>query len=145
MKIRKATRKDLKETAKLIKKEFIKAPYKEKWTIESATKTIRHYLKIGSDVLVAIVNNEVAGFIIYRFECYNNGKACMIGELVVGSDRQRSGIGKSLVGSVEKDCKSRKATSIFLNAVRHAAAFKFYKKMGYSETKDLVQMWRDLK
>ena len=47
MKIRKATKKDIKEIAKLMLKEFSKPPFKEKTTINSVIKSLNYYFKIG--------------------------------------------------------------------------------------------------
>ncbi len=58
MKIRKTTKKDYKRIAELIKKEFIKPPYKEKWTIKAALKSLKHCLKVG-EMLVAVIDGKV--------------------------------------------------------------------------------------
>ncbi len=143
MKIRKATKKDYKEIAALIKKEYLKH-YKEKWTEKSALKTLNHYSKIGK-ILVAEIEGKVAGFVIIREEYYNEGKSLMVEELVVNGKMQGQGIGKEIMRYVENYCKKKKMNYIWLLTDKRAKAFKFYKKIGYKNNVNTVYFSKKLK
>ncbi len=141
MKIRKATKKDHKRIAELMKNEYGKPPYKEKWTIKAAVKSIKHCLKVG-EMFVAVVGGKVIGFILLRYEYYNIGKVTCIEELVVDSKYQGKGIGKALIKKAEKVCKSKK---IWIIAAKNALAFKIYQKLGYKYCKDTAVLGKKLR
>lgn len=143
MKIRKATKKDFKEIFKLMQKEYLKH-YKEKWSEKNALKTISYYSKIGK-IFVAEIDKKVVGFIIIREEYYNEGKRMMVEEFVVNGNYQGKGIGKQLMTFVEDYCKKNKIISIWLITNKKAAAFQFYKKIGYKLLDDTAYFEKVLK
>ncbi len=131
VKIRKATHKDFKEIAEIIKEEYGKQPYKENWTRANAFKTLNYYLKFGREIYVAEIYGEVAGVIIIQNEYYNKGPQSYIEEFAVLSKFQGNGIGTALLKKAESRAKERKATKIYLSADVKAPARGFYEKMGY--------------
>jgi len=144
MKIRKAEKKDLKKIGDLMKLEFNKPPYNDGWTDKSVRKTINNYFKIGYG-FVAIENDEIVGAIIVRDDPYAKGLYIVIEELVVRNDMQKKGIGKRLILELEKVARKKKAHTIYLYSHRKSGAFKFYKKLGYRESKDMATMGKKLK
>ncbi len=144
MNIRKATKKDFKGIGKIIKEEFSKPPYKEKWTYDELDKTLKGYFKIGY-AYVAIIDKEIVGAIIIREEFYVGGRYIIIEELVVSSKFQGKGIGKKLVEKVESITKIKKIHTIYLSAHRKSKAFKFYNKLGYKESKQMAIMGKKIK
>lgn len=143
MKIRKATKKDFKEIARLIKNEYLKH-YKEKWTEKNAIKTLDYYWKIA-EIFVAEIEKNIIGFVIIREEYYNNGKSIMIEELVVDGEFQGKGIGKKLMQFVEDYCKKNKINFIWLITGKKVDAFKFYEKIGYKYREDTVYFSKEVK
>ena len=144
MKIRKATKKDIIKIAKLIKTEFNKPPYNDGWTDKRAKITTTNYLRIGYG-FVAIINNKIAGAIIIRDDPYSKGLYIIVEELIVDSKFQKQGIGKALIKIIEKEAKRKKAHTVYLYTSRKSRAFKFYKKLGYKESKSIAAMGKVLK
>lgn len=144
MKIKKATKKDFWEIAKIIKKEYGKKPYFEKWTEKNAIKTLNYYSKVGN-IYVCIIRKSIVGAIILRKEYYNKGYHLIIKELVVDEKFQGKGIGKELVNFVEEFCRKNKIRAINLYANKKALAYKFYVKRGYKHYKHMSYFSKELK
>lgn len=144
MKIRKATKKDFKRIAELMKKEYVKKPYKEKWTISNGLKTLNYYKKIAN-IYVGIIEKKIVGFVIFRYEYYNTGFSTMVKEIVVDSKIQGKGVGKVLMNKVEADSKKKKCNIVWLITGKKAPAFKFYKKMKYKPSQNTVVLEKMLK
>ncbi len=142
MRIIKAKKKDLKETAKILMEESAKKPYNEKYTTKIALKEITSFLK--GEFYVAVDNNEIVGFIAAGIVPDNKEKA-YINELWIKPLYQRRGVGKELVNTIEKFYQKKKIKIIRLVAKKKAEAFKFYKKMEYQEYKEMVFMEKRLK
>jgi aminoglycoside 6'-N-acetyltransferase I len=130
--------------SKIIKEEYGKSPYYEKWTYGNANKTFSHFSKVGL-INVAIINNKVVGFIIFRKEYYNKGYSIIIEELVVEKKLQGKGIGKSLMKEVENYCKKQKIKDINLTTNKKAPAYKFYLKLGYIPSNSTVYFQKTIK
>tara|TARA_Y100000310_G_scaffold77162_1_gene73729 strand:+ start:13174 stop:13602 length:429 start_codon:yes stop_codon:yes gene_type:complete len=142
MKIRKATKKDFKEIAKIWVKESSKKPYNEKYSLKTALKEINTFTKYY--LYVATNEKEIMGFIVSNITPDNKKKA-YIGELWLKPIYQGKGIGKALVKFIEEKCKKKGVNIIRLVAKRNARAFNFYKKIKYKEYKELVFMEKRLK
>lgn len=144
MKIRKFTGRDFDEVYEIIKKEYGKKPYNEKWPRENAKKTLNYYSKWG-EIYVAEINNEVVGFLVVHQEFYNDGPALHVKELAVNCKFQGRGIGKALMKKAEELCRKRKIKSLYLTTSRKAPAYHFYKKIGYVPSKTTVFFSKELK
>ncbi len=144
MKIRKTTLKDVNAIAKLVKTEFNKKPYNDGWTDFTSQKAVRSFLKKGLG-FVATEGNKIIGAIIANEEPYAKGTYWEIQELVVGRKFQRKGIGKKLVERLEDFAKKKKVATIYFSTHKKSEAFKFYKKMKYSVSKDMVIMGKKIK
>jgi aminoglycoside 6'-N-acetyltransferase I len=143
MKIRKATKKDFKEMALLINKEYSKKPYEEPWNIDDAKKTFNHFFTFGK--IYVLVQKKIIGFIIFREEVYNGKNGFMIEDLVIDSNFQGKGLGRKLVEFVENLAKKHKIKGIWLLAFKKAPAYKFYKKIGYHQNKNVVLFSKEIK
>ena len=67
MKIRKATKKDLKKIAEIFRIESAKKPYLQKRNRKKALDKIKEYFK-NEDIYISILNNKIAGFIIVNID-----------------------------------------------------------------------------
>ena len=137
MKIRLANRKDFNEISQIIKEEYGKPPYDEKWTKQSALQTLNYYSKWGK-IYVAEIDKKVIGLLIIHKELYNNGTQLHIKELAVKAEFQGKGIGKALMRNAEEFAKKNKVKMIYLTTSLDAPAFHFYKKIGYIPSKKTV-------
>ncbi len=142
MKIKKATKKDFEEITKILKKESSKKPYNEKYTLKKAFEEVKDFAK--SELYLAEIEGEIVGFISAYIVPENKEKA-YIGELWLKEKFQGQGIGKVLTKFIEDKYKKLNVKLIRLVAKRNAGAFKFYKKLKYTEYKELVFMEKKLK
>ena len=143
MKIRKAKSNELKTLAVFMKQEFAKKPYFEKWTNKTALKKLKEYASYN-DIYLAIIDKQIAGFIVSLKEFYYDAYKGFVHELVVSRDFQGKGVGKALMRYVERYYKKQGADVIYLLAVKKAPAYKFYKKLGYKEG-ETISMEKNLK
>jgi N-acetylglutamate synthase-like GNAT family acetyltransferase len=144
MKIRKANKKDFGEIVGIIKKEYGKEPYNEKWTSRNALLTLSYYSRVGK-VYVAELEGVVVGMIITTEGYYNRGKILVIEELIVDSKYQGKGIGNALFMYIEDYSKKGKVTSIILYASIKSRAFDFYKRRGFSHINHMAYMEKELR
>lgn len=140
MKIRKAKEKDIRSMVDLVINEFAKPPYNDKWTRREALNSIKADMKKGESY-VAEEKNEIIGFIIITKEKIDK-VYIFIENLVVDENYQRKNIGRSLVEKVENRYKKEVIT---LSVNKKSQAYKFYKKLGYIENKNNVNMSKKLK
>jgi len=142
MKIRKATKKDFKEIAQILMKESSKKPYNEKYTMKIALKEVAKFSK--DELYIATDEKEIMGFISSNITSDNKKKA-YIRELWLRPAYQKKGIGKTLVEFIEEIYKKKGVKTIRLLAKKNAGAFNFYKKIKYTELKEMVFMEKKLK
>ncbi len=144
MGIRKATKKDIREIAKLMILEFSKFPFKEKTTINSVIKSLNFYFKIGK-AFVAVEDNKIVGIVVFKVEQWWEGPVILIEDLAVKDDFKKQGIGKKLIYKVEKYGKKIKANLISFTTNSKSSAIKFYTKQGYKKEKNRIFMRKNLK
>jgi ribosomal protein S18 acetylase RimI-like enzyme len=140
--IRKANISDLKQIINIFIKENSKKPYYEKWSTKSALIKINNYFK-NDKINVIIVENKLAGFIIYNEVLTSKGKNLWVHELFIDSNFQNKGLGTALMNNLAKTY-SKKISSINLLANRNASAYNFYKKLKYKELDESAFMYKKL-
>lgn len=141
MKIRKATKKDVKEIAKIFQIESSKKPYCQEWGLKGANKKIDDMLKYGT-VYIAILDKKVVGFITIAGE---EKKDAYVDEFWISEFYQRRGIGRLLLEFAEKQSLKKGVKSFTVMANRKAGAFKFYKKLKYKPNNEDVFLTKKLK
>ncbi len=144
MRIRKATKKDIREIAKLMIEEFSKPPFKEKSTINSVIKSLNFYFRIGK-AFVAIEDKKIVGILVFKVEQWWEGPVILIEDLAVKEDFKKQGIGKKLTDNVEKYGKKIRASSASFATNSKSSAVKFYSKQGYKKEKNRTFMRKNLK
>ncbi|MBI2043433.1 GNAT family N-acetyltransferase [Candidatus Pacearchaeota archaeon] len=142
MKIRKATKKDLKEVAKIFREETSKKPYSTKWTEQSSYKAICELFK-KAEINLAVIDDKIVGFIISRIT--PEKKYAYIEELWLKSKYQGKGTGKFLMKFVEDKYKKKGVKNIGITANQKAKALYFYKKLGYKKEHSFFHMNKKLK
>jgi len=144
MRIRKATKKDVREIAKLMIEEFSKPPFKEKTPINSIIKSLNFYFKVGK-TFVAIENKKIVGIVVFKVEQWWEGPVILIEDLAVKEDFKKQRIGKKLIEEVEKYGKKMKASAVSFAMNGKSSAVKFYTKQGYKKEKNRIFMRKSLK
>ena len=144
MKIRKATKKDLKNIGKLMKTEFSKSPFNEKAPMKAVLKSLEFYNKLGK-IYVSISNQQIAGVIIFKEELFWEGPVILIEDLAVDERFKKQGIGTDLMNFIEVYAKKKKAKFIGFIAHKKSNAIKFHKKLGYKLKKSTIIMKKEIK
>jgi ribosomal protein S18 acetylase RimI-like enzyme len=133
IKIRQATRKDIKTIVRIFREEFSKKPYKDLWTEKNALKSISDYFKENNYIYLAEINNEVAGFVIFGLYQWTRNIEGFIDQIVVSENFQGIGIGKALMKLAEDYFKKKGIKEVSLYTDRRAGSTKFYERIGYKQ------------
>lgn len=92
--------------------------------------------------LVAEDGQEIVGVVMGGWD----GRRGWINHLAVKPNRQRKGIGSSLIGELEKRLCGRGAKKVNAQVYRsNAKSFDFFKSVGYEVHSDLVMIGKHLK
>jgi len=144
MKIRKATKNNIKEITKRMRTEFAKPPFKDKVSLNAVLKSLNFYMKIG-EIYIALIEKKIVGVIVFKKEQYWKGPVIIIEDLAVDEKFKKQGIGKALVNYVESCAKKRKIKLVCFSTHKKASAIKFYKKLGYKERTNIATFGKVLK
>ncbi len=142
MKIRKATKKDLKEISDIFREETSKQPYFQKWTQKTALEKVHEFFK-KDDIHLVLVERKIVGFVVSRIN--SEGKEAYIEELWLRSAYQGKGTGTILMNFVEENYKNKGVASIGIMANQKAKAVYFYKKLRYKIKHAFFYMSKKLK
>jgi len=137
MKIRKATKKDIRKIAELMLEEFRKPPFNERAPISAVLKSLNFYFDIGK-VYVAINQKEIIGIIVFKIEQHWEGSVVIIEDLAVKEEFKKQGIEKMLMDYVESYAKKNRLKRILFKTNKKSLSTKFYKKYGYKSRKDII-------
>jgi aminoglycoside 3-N-acetyltransferase I len=144
MEIREASIGDIKAIARLMLFEFSKHPFKERATIDSVIKSLNFYFRIGK-AFVAVMDDRIAGVLIFKTEQWWNGRVLLIEDLAVKDEFKNQGIGKQLIDKIENYAKSNKIKTISFSTNRKSSSIKFYKKQGYNVMANRISMEKMLR
>lgn len=144
MKIKNYSKRNFDEVFKIIKEEYGKPPYNEKWTRTNALKTLNNYRKWGK-IYVAEINKKVVGVLVVHKEFYNTGAQLDLKEIIVNAKFQGKGIGKALIKKAEDYARKNKATHIHLTTNQDARAYDFYINQGFIPSKKTVFFRKEVK
>jgi len=144
MKIRRATKKDIREIAKIMLEEFSKPPFKEKVAISSVIESLNFYFKIGK-VFVAIEDGKIVGVVVFKIEQWWEGPVVLIEDLAIGEDFKKRGIGRGLMEMVEVYARKINVKAVSFATHKKSPAVKFYVKQGYRIDKDRLFMKKKIK
>lgn len=107
-------------------------------TTDEMTSRLKSILKDARySTFIAKIDNKLCGMIgtLTHVSHEHNGPSGKIVALVVSKKRRRSGVGRALIATAEKDFARRKVTRIALTTrfVRRDA-HRFYEALGYLQT-----------
>jgi ribosomal protein S18 acetylase RimI-like enzyme len=95
----------------------------------------RTLLDDQQEVLVAVDDGDVIGFVNLHFEPKPWGRACHVDTLVVTATRRQGGAGSALMSEVERLAAEAGATGMRLEVVQsNIEGRSFYENRGYSVT-----------
>jgi GNAT superfamily N-acetyltransferase len=134
--LRLAEKTELGFCAELLRKEFSKAPYNEKWTRAKAMRAVRLWARHPKSAIYVIeAGGENAG-IIFGSEFYSEpeGNGFFVEEFAVTEGLQGKGIGRKALEWLEKELKKKGFKALTLLSHRKSKAFKFYQKIGFKKS-----------
>ncbi len=133
MKIRLCKKKELENCSKILVDEYIKEPYNEKWTDETAFKRLEEiFINNKKICLVAEEDNKIIGFVFGRIHQWWDGLRVFAEEIVVLKKYQKQGIGKKLWDEFEKQLKKLDVKYVWGQI--DESTLNFHKKNGLNKS-----------
>ena len=144
MKIRKATKKDLKEISELFLIETSRPPYKQAWNKRTALQKTKELSKIG-EIYIVLEEKKIIGFVAVIINLGSRGKGAHVDELWIKKEKQGQGIGRKLMEFLEDRYEKQGMKHISLISDDRSKAFGFYKKLNYKICPEDSLMVKELK
>jgi ribosomal protein S18 acetylase RimI-like enzyme len=97
---------------------------------------LRQQMQDGHQFIIASENNIPLGFAAYSPKNIQELSVFRLHKIYINPQQQGKGIGKLLLDFIIKDIRPAGATELELNVNRHNKALGFYKKYGFSITRE---------
>jgi ribosomal protein S18 acetylase RimI-like enzyme len=101
-----------------------------------STTALQKQMEGSHQFIVALENENVVGFASYSEKYAEGSPVYRLHKIYIHPALQGKGIGKTLIGFIIKDLKNLAATDLELNVNRHNKAVHFYKKLGFTITRE---------
>ena len=135
--IRKITRSDLEELAKLMVDVYNAPPWNNKWTKETALESlsdISDFPKFFGNVIVD--GNKIIGAIIGHIRRYATESTLYIDEFFISEEYRGTGLAKNLYQTSIKQLQERGISGAFFTTLKNSRAYNFYVKQGAWDLED---------
>ncbi|MCB1666400.1 MAG: GNAT family N-acetyltransferase [Pseudomonadales bacterium] len=111
---------------------FNSPPWKENWTLPSAIERLDFYRRTPGFIGFCVhERSSLVGFVLGNYEPYQQGKVYLLKEMCIAPERQRSGLGSSLLEKLHSALKERDICLInLITRIGHPAE-GFYLKNNY--------------
>jgi aminoglycoside 6'-N-acetyltransferase I len=125
---------------------FNSSPWNEAWEIETVAARLQDFHDAaGFCGLMAMEDSELLGFALGNAEQWDKTKHFNLREMCVATDKQGSGVGKSLILALETALVGQGINRIYLVTARDGQAQSFYEKCSfYVSPKMILMAKRDL-
>ena len=137
MEIRKISKSDLEELAKLMVDVYNAPPWNDKWTVETALESlndISDFPKFFGNVIVD--GNKIIGGIIGHIRRYASESTFYIDELFIYEKYRGTGLAKELYQTSIKQLQQRGISGAFFTTLKNSRAYNFYLKQGAWDLED---------
>ena len=137
MEIRKISKSDLEELAKLMVDVYNAPPWNDKWTVETALESlndISDFPKFFGNVIVD--GNKIIGGIIGHIRRYSSESTFYIDEFFIAEKYRGTGLAKELYQTSIKELQQRGVSGAFFTTLKNSQAYNFYLKQGAWELED---------
>ena len=131
IKIRKASKKDLKEIAEILRIELSKKPYYEKWNENSSLEKVKSYFK--DFLYVAEFEDNIVGFTAFRFYSWDAGFWGWIDELLISNNFRNKGVGDFLLKKAEEVLKQNKVENVSLLFHNGFSKYNLFEKNNFKQ------------
>ncbi|MBU0977460.1 MAG: GNAT family N-acetyltransferase [Nanoarchaeota archaeon] len=142
MKIRDATKRDIKEIVGIFLVETNKKPYLQGWNEKTALAKIKGLFK-DEEVYVALINDKIVGFVTIKLKKKKN--EIYVDEFWLRKNHQEKGIGTEIMKFIENRYKKKGFGIMAVTAHQKARALNFYKKMRFKEKHLYVYLTKRIK
>lgn len=133
MKIRKATKNDISDAARIYRENMAQPPYRKRMSQQESCRILQEFHK-HQVMLIAEQNAAVAGFIVGDVYLWVGGWRVWVSELFVDQNLQQKGVGTALIQALESHFKNKKPVYTELLAHHKAPALQFYKKRKFQKS-----------
>ena len=137
MEIRKISKSDLEELAKLMVDVYNAPPWNDKWTVETALESltdISDFPKFFGNVIVD--GNKIIGGIIGHIRRYSSESTFYIDEFFISEKYRGTGLAKELYQTSIKQLQQRDISGAFFTTLKNSRAYNFYLKQGAWDLED---------
>lgn len=137
MEIRKISKSDLEELAKLMVDVYNAPPWNDKWTVETALESlndISDFSKFFGNVIVD--GNKIIGAIIGHIRRYASESTFYIDEFFIAEKYRGTGLAKELYQTSIKELQQRGICGAFFTTLKNSRAYNFYVKQGAWDLED---------
>ena len=137
MKIRKISKSDLEELAKLMVGVYNAPPWNDNWTVETALESltdISDFPKFFGNVIVD--GNKIIGGIIGNIRRYSSESTFYIDEFFIAEEYRGTGLAKKLYQTSIKQLQERGISGAFFTTLKNSRAYNFYIKQGAWDLED---------
>ena len=137
MEIRKISKSDLEELAKLMVDVYNAPPWNNKWTVETALESLTDlsdFPNFFGNVLVD--GNKIIGAIIGHIRRYGSESTFYIDEFFISEEYRGTGLAKNLYQTSIKELQERGISGAFFTTLKNSRAYNFYVKQGAWDLKD---------
>ena len=137
MEIRKISKSDLEELAKLMVDVYNAPPWNDKWTVETALESlndISEFPKFFGNVIVD--GNKIIGGIIGHIRRYSIESTFYIDEFFISEEYRGTGLAKELYQTSIKQLKQKGISGAFFTTLKNSRAYYFYVKQGAWDLED---------
>lgn len=136
---------DITELAKLYMACFNAPPWNDGWTKEAALERLGDLLSARqSRGAVAFVGTAPVGMLLGQRERWVNTHHFNLVEMCVLPEKQRQGIGKSLLSHLIQDLMLEGTTKLYLLTAPESYAAAFYAKQGFRASRGRLVMTHNL-
>lgn len=137
MEIRKISKSDLEELAKLMVSIYNAPPWNNKWTSETAMESLSDILafpKFFGNVIVD--GDKIIGAIIGHIRKYGSESTFYIDEFFISEEYRGTGLAKELYQTSIKQLKQKGISGAFFTTLKNSRAYYFYVKQGAWDLED---------
>jgi aminoglycoside 6'-N-acetyltransferase I len=136
---------DLESAAKVYVSCFNVPLWNDDWSLKAATKRLETLLRFpGAIGFVATGSEKIVGLAIGHSEPWADGRHFYLNELCIEPERQRQGVGETLLGEVPGELRSQGISSVYLLTETSTAAESFFRKHGFEIDSSAVKLWREI-
>ena len=124
---------------------FRESPWNEEWSMEDAFERLSDFLSAPKSLAIkAMQNGNICGFIFGKIQQWNGVAYYDLEEICVSNTIKRQGVGRSLMGELEKILIEKGVSRIYLITQRNSGPSSFYSALGFSENQSLVVMGKKI-